>query len=222
MGPKSKSKSSSFSTETAPVESESFSPVKISVPSPRQQGNLTGSARKLKDGAADIYNQLQKWRSLNTDGVDIVNEIANIKLDKILSKNEDTTSHDLLPEALMPLCDKLYSVFVKMEKVLSRLSGLVEMARGVSELESFNQSDDREHIFFQSWPTHRFAEVFEEIETMYSAELQLKRCIAENICFAADRNTLMFYTASWLHQPHVEPSTDINLESLLLETGHKT
>ena len=46
-----------------------------------RQGNLTGSARKLKDGAADLHNLLEKWNVLHIDGNNIVNEIATIKLD---------------------------------------------------------------------------------------------------------------------------------------------
>ncbi|KAH3851312.1 hypothetical protein DPMN_093792 [Dreissena polymorpha] len=52
-------------------------------PSQNLSGTLTGSARKLKDGAADLHNYILKWRVLNTEGADIVNEIANIKLEKM-------------------------------------------------------------------------------------------------------------------------------------------
>ena len=46
-----------------------------------RQGNLTGSARKLKDGAADLHNLVERWNTLHIDGTNIVNEIARIKLD---------------------------------------------------------------------------------------------------------------------------------------------
>ena len=58
----------------------SFIPDKDS-PTQQRQGNLTGSARKLKDGAADLHNLTQKWQVLNVDGANIVSEIANIKLE---------------------------------------------------------------------------------------------------------------------------------------------
>ena len=45
-----------------------------------RSGNLTGSERKIKDGVADVYNLIQKWRSGYSAGMEIVDEIANIKL----------------------------------------------------------------------------------------------------------------------------------------------
>ena len=45
-----------------------------------RSGNLTGSERKIKDGVADVYNLIQKWRSGYSAGMKIVDEIANIKL----------------------------------------------------------------------------------------------------------------------------------------------
>lgn len=45
-----------------------------------RSGNLTGSERKIKDGVADVYNLIQKWRSGHSTGMKIVDEIANIKL----------------------------------------------------------------------------------------------------------------------------------------------
>ena len=46
-------------------------------------GNLTGELRKVKDIAADFHNQTLKWASLNTQGMDIVTQIGNIKIEKV-------------------------------------------------------------------------------------------------------------------------------------------
>ena len=56
---------------------------------------------------------------------------------------------------------------------------------------------------------------------MYKEELRLKELIYQNICHAKDRNSMMFYTSSWLHQPYIGDSSEVIMESLLLETGHK-
>lgn len=47
------------------------------------QGNLTGSERKLKDGAADLNNYVEKWSSLNAIGCNLISEISNIKVDRM-------------------------------------------------------------------------------------------------------------------------------------------
>ena len=56
---------------------------------------------------------------------------------------------------------------------------------------------------------------------MYQKELELKKSIAENICHGKDRNTVMFYIASWVHQPYIEDTSKLLVESMLLETKHK-
>lgn len=42
------------------------------------------------------------------------------------------------------------------DKVVSRLSGLAEMSRGVAELEKFNQSEPGSIILFQTWEIDKF------------------------------------------------------------------
>lgn len=45
------------------------------------QGNLTGSARKVKDGTADWYNSVQKWNNYNRQGLALIKLICNMKLE---------------------------------------------------------------------------------------------------------------------------------------------
>lgn len=67
------------------------------------------------------------------------------------------------------------------------------------------------------------ASAFAEIHEMYRKELEVKHCIKENICHAADRTTIMFYSAAWIHQPYIDNvQADLLLESMLRETEHKT
>lgn len=47
-----------------------------------KQGQLTGLARKISDGVADIYNSIQKWETLKNQGFNIVTDIANCKIEK--------------------------------------------------------------------------------------------------------------------------------------------
>jgi len=67
------------------------------------------------------------------------------------------------------------------------------------------------------------ASTFHEVYRMYSKELELKHCITENICHATNRDVVMFYSSAWIHQPNIDTSkATLLLESMLLETGHKT
>lgn len=49
---------------------------------PGRKGNLTGSARKLKDDAADWHNLILKWERLNDEGSTIATKIVNLGLSK--------------------------------------------------------------------------------------------------------------------------------------------
>ncbi|XP_060552433.1 cyclin-dependent kinase 2-interacting protein-like [Ruditapes philippinarum] len=223
MGPKQKTKTPTKQT-TDSFYDESFSPIKFKEsPIQNRQGNLTGSARKLKDGAADLHNLTQKWQVLNVDGANVVSEIANIKLEKILGQDEEgEKARVMLPESLLHLCEKLENLLKRMEKICDRLCGLSEMSKGVSQLEHHSNHDDDEIILFQTWNVDRFATVFTEISEMYSKELKLKQCISENICHGNDRQTIMFYNAAWVHEPYIESNMKLLLESMLVETKHKT
>lgn len=207
------------------VTKEPFSPISMkSPPGLMKQGNLTGSARKLKDGAADLHNLLEKWNTLQIDGTNIVNDIANIKLECILSQSDESAEHppvNLLPQSLLPLCDKMTELLKRMEKVVSRLSGLVAMCHGVVQLECHNKTTEDDVILFQGWDVQRFENTIREVTQMYQQELELKKSIAENVCHAKDRNTVMFYIASWVHQPYIEERSKLLVESILLETKHK-
>lgn len=220
---KQKTKTPSKTTEQEHILKETFSPIRVTSPMPNRQGNLTGSARKLKDGAADLHNLLLKWKGLNVDGANIVTEIANIKLESILSQGEETDQPvNTLPESLLPLCEKLELTLKKMEKVSRHLSGLADMSHGVAQLEQHGAGGDAETVLFQTWDVTKFETIFREISEMYDKELQLKKCISENICHASDRNTIMFYSAAWVHEPYIDLNSKLLLESALLETGHKT
>lgn len=62
-------------------------------------------------------------------------------------------------------------------------------------------------------------ETFESLYRMYAKEFDLKKQLASNVAHASSRETLMFYSAAWLHEPYTD--SKLLLESLLLETGHR-
>ena len=47
------------------------------------QGNLTGSARKVKDAVADLHNNIQKWEAHNSKGAALISKISNAKMEAV-------------------------------------------------------------------------------------------------------------------------------------------
>lgn len=64
------------------------------------------------------------------------------------------------------------------------------------------------------------ASAAEEISAMYLRECELKQVIYENVCHAVSRDSVMFYTSAWVHQPYIEERAELLLQSMLTETGH--
>lgn len=58
------------------------------------------------------------------------------------------------------------------------------------------------------------------IEDDYRKELTLKREIIKIIAHADGRDTVMFYLASWIHEPYIHEEKADQLKALLKETGH--
>ena len=68
-------------------------------------------------------------------------------------------------------------------------------------------------FFFQK------ADASEKLLKMYQKELSVKKSIVENVAHSSDRDTLMAYTAVWLHQPYIESDIEALVEAMVLETG---
>lgn len=198
--------------------SQTFSPHKSPVPQVEQQQsgrNLTGSVRKLKDTAADIHNLLSKWSSLNNQGLPIISDISNIKLQVLFKQdsNEEELNVPLLPLTLEPKCEALLLVTESMEKIVKKLEAFTASVRGIQALMK-NQDD----VLFKGWSIQHFVDNFDALHKMYDKELRLKQKIAQNVAHADSRDMLMFYSTAWLHQPYVDSA--LLIEMLLLETGH--
>ncbi|GAB1297799.1 Cyclin-dependent kinase 2-interacting protein [Apodemus speciosus] len=65
-------------------------------------------------------------------------------------------------------------------------------------------------------------EVSHRLSEAYKKELLLKHTIGAELAHTADRNLSLTYLSMWLHQPYIESSSKLQLESMLLETGHRT
>ncbi|XP_046545122.1 cyclin-dependent kinase 2-interacting protein-like [Haliotis rubra] len=214
-------KSSTSNRKHTDEQEVTFSPVKSPVPQydGRHQGNLTGILRKVKDTAADVHNQILKWKKLNTEGSNIISEIANTKIEKVFNVEGEEFDENQLPASLESLCDRLTSVYHNMEKIVGKLHQMRAALCGVQALSQHKGGED--DILFHTWNVQDFVITMDQLIEMYLSELKLKKSIAENVAHAENRQTMMFYSAAWIHQPYVEDSAQMLVESLITETGHK-
>ncbi|XP_061174758.1 cyclin-dependent kinase 2-interacting protein-like [Saccostrea echinata] len=203
--------------------SKLFSPVRLNnVVKSNKTANLTGNERQIKDGCADIHNAIQKWTKTNRDGTETITEIANIRISHILQSEEENTekpdnSHDILK--LESLCENMQSCVQKLKKVVLKIDTVAAKFQGVQTLSQYKNDSE---VLFQTWSTKDFASAAKELSTMYQKELEVKQSIYENVCHAVSRDSVMFYTSAWVHQPYIEERADILLQSMLTETGHQT
>uniref|UniRef100_A0AAY5K8T5 Cyclin-dependent kinase 2 interacting protein n=1 Tax=Esox lucius TaxID=8010 RepID=A0AAY5K8T5_ESOLU len=204
-------------------------------PGRKSQSVVTGSARKVKDNAADWHNLILKWDRLNDEGSTIANNIVNLGLNKdshekmqVMMESRDTSSTSVPENAirnsseLEEMCDNLLSVVDKMTHIVSKMQKLVSSEKGIIDLETFQYgTGGRQSPLFQTWPTSQFADVSSKLYEAYNQELTLKRDILQELAHTTNPDLSMVYLSCWLYQPYVDDSAKLLLESLLLETGHR-
>ncbi|XP_061106573.1 cyclin-dependent kinase 2-interacting protein [Conger conger] len=196
---------------------------------------VSGSARKLKDNAADWHNLIMKWNRLNDDGSTIANQIVNLKLSKesvkeaVVAGEDDqtpitrhTASASAIGSELEDRCFALTAILEKMAHLVSKMEKLASSTKGVCELQEFQL----EHTgvctpLFHTWAASHFEDVSSLLLRAYREELALKEVIVGELAHTSSADLALVYLSCWLYQPYLEPSTALQLESLLLETGHR-
>ncbi|XP_063295882.1 cyclin-dependent kinase 2-interacting protein [Pelobates fuscus] len=202
------------------MESNKTTPVKSAI---------SGSARKIKDNAADWHNLMLKWETCNNTGFDAANKIVNLKistksynemlLDNTLSTNDGMDKDKV---ELENCCTELLDNLQNMEHILVRMEKLSSTLKGVCDLEAYQCSRNvSKPILFHTWPTKLFYETSIKMSEMYKKEMSLKKTIAGHIAHTSDQDLLMVYLSCWLYQPYIENSIKVLLEGMLLETGHR-
>ncbi|KAJ8333334.1 hypothetical protein SKAU_G00422300 [Synaphobranchus kaupii] len=196
---------------------------------------VSGSARKLKDNAADWHNLIMKWDRLNDDGSTIANQIVNLKLSKEPVKETDMAVEDgqtsiaqhavtgsAAGSVLEDRCSALLAILEKMAHLVSKMEKLASSTKGVCELQAFQQ--ERAGVcgpLFHTWPATHFEEAVSLLLGSYKEELALKEVIVGEIAHTSSPDLALVYLSCWLYQPYLDHSSKLQLESLLLETGHR-
>ncbi|XP_075388187.1 cyclin-dependent kinase 2-interacting protein isoform X1 [Tenrec ecaudatus] len=194
---------------------------------------LSISARKLKDNAADWHNLILKWESLSGAGFTTASSIANLKMSS-LSKDKIELENSSLPsdtngqtypdynQELETLCEQLQATLDGLTKVQVKMEKLASTTKGICDLENYHHGEEGQPPpLFHTWPTAHFYTVSRQLCDMYGKELLLKRTIVEELAHSADRDLALSYLSMWLHEPYVERTSQLLLEGMLLETGHR-
>ncbi|XP_073494492.1 cyclin-dependent kinase 2-interacting protein [Phyllobates terribilis] len=191
---------------------------------------LTGSARKIKDNAADWHNLMQRWESGNDAAFSAANKIINLKISALsyekLILDDAASAHegpDKDKEELERLCSELLDLIEKMSQIQLKMEKLTSTFKGVCDLEDYqHRGENPRPILFHTWPTTLFYEASLKMSEMYKKEVSLKKTIVGEIAHTADQDLLMVYLSCWLYQPYIDSGSKVLLESMLLETGHRT
>ncbi|XP_076685735.1 cyclin-dependent kinase 2-interacting protein-like [Andrena cerasifolii] len=183
---------------------EQFSPVSKIVSTKSTQGrNLTGSARHVRDLAADVHASVQQWNAAHLQGVTLLRNITQEKQDESYS------------QSLQEQCDKLEYVCDELDGIVKHLAQVAHQMKVVASLEK------RTDKLFATWPTVKFGQVAELIYNAYSNEAKVKRRVFEDVAHRCTESWKMLFLATWVHQPLLPESVATLLESLLIETGHR-
>ncbi|TWW72368.1 cyclin-dependent kinase 2-interacting protein [Takifugu flavidus] len=194
---------------------------------------LTGSARKIKDNAADWHNLLLRWEKLNDEGFKVAGRIVELRLmrsqhDELLlldSTSAPAGSSSLQtvgPPELQDECCKLKDIVDKMASMVMKMQHLMASQQGVQDLEEFQfRAGGRRLPLFHSWDTKAFGDSSRALLESFTEELKLKQMIQEELAHTWSSDLCMVYLSCWLHQPFIPPDARLTLEALLLETGHR-
>ncbi|KAF7275261.1 hypothetical protein GWI33_012030 [Rhynchophorus ferrugineus] len=199
-------KKGKYSTEN-PNSSTGFSPVTLTI-SPAitsPQKNLTGTARVIKDIVADLYNNIQRWNALHIKGCGIVKQVASLKADE--SNKFSLQIDEQLTE--------LFNIVQKFQENIAIFSTIENQIDAVERLPNISNP-----VFF-SLEVITISKLIKSICLAYKKEFQAKLSILENIGFSKTKKEAMFFAVYWTHQIHVSRNINFQLESLLVETGHR-
>jgi len=222
--PKRKESNSSHNVSTNSINVSPF-PSPVAQIKQHAAGNLTGELRKVKDIAVDFHNLAMKWKALNSQGMDLVTQISNIKIEKVFNPNLSMEGENYqgvtLPPELNPLCDQLCAVVDSMEKIDEKLKGKASQVEGLISLKKFQKKNDNESsLLFITMTLEDAAESFKTISEAYSKELLLKKSLCKEVAHAEGRDAIMFYSVCWMHQPYLDSHSRDILHALLKETCH--
>ncbi|RVE55566.1 hypothetical protein OJAV_G00235040 [Oryzias javanicus] len=196
----------------------------------RKCSAVTGSARKVRDNAADWHNLMLRWDRLSEEGFDVATSIVNTKRSQseplLVPEASPPSSSSTQPAPgaaeLQERCLKLLNIMEKMSAVVVKMERLAASQEALRELEEFRSgSAGGAAPLFHSWTARQFEDTSRLLLSAFMEELKLKQVIVQELAHTASSDLSMVYLSCWLHQPFIPPQSRLTLEALLLETGHR-
>ncbi|XP_045034005.1 cyclin-dependent kinase 2-interacting protein [Daphnia magna] len=182
----------------------------------------SGNSQRAFELAGELYSLVQQWFLLITTGRNIINNILQLKTK--LWENPGNAA-DL--SELQFQCDQLGSAVSELEvlpKLMEKIQDQYKALEKLGELHKkigSNITSDFTPLMFLTWPNSKFVLVVTAIKDAFNEELQLKKCIAENVAHCQQKQMLDLHKIAWVHQVYVTSATKLQLESLLVETGQR-
>ncbi|XP_029453835.1 cyclin-dependent kinase 2-interacting protein isoform X1 [Rhinatrema bivittatum] len=201
--------------------------------------NLILKWDSLNDSGFNIANKIvnMKMNSQFRNGkLEIECDSSTAQSGSICSDNEE----------LQQGCTELLHTLEKMEKIQMKMEKLSSTVKGICDLETYLHGSVHKTILFHTWPVTYFSpllpiprrifscvnscpfyptqlrdEISLKMSEMYRQEWLLKETIVQELAHSTDQDLMMVYLSAWLHQPYLEDSIRVLLESMLLETGHR-
>ncbi|XP_072295660.1 cyclin-dependent kinase 2-interacting protein [Eucyclogobius newberryi] len=194
----------------------------------RKSAELRGSARKIRDNAADFHNIILRWDRLNDEGLNICTRISNIRSQSHSDPGRLAMGDSVLfqsfsaggAEELHDECCKLQEIVKKLSSLALKLDRLLDSHSGLSDLDRF-RTQGHTLPLFQTWTTAGFESWARSVRTWFRSELDLKNQILQDLAHCQSPDVILVYLSLWIHQPHIPVRTRLGLEGLLLETGHR-
>ncbi|XP_011496929.1 PREDICTED: cyclin-dependent kinase 2-interacting protein-like [Ceratosolen solmsi marchali] len=185
----------------SPNQSTQFVPINVLSRLKISPGkNLTGNVRIVRDLATDIHSSIQQWNVIHLNGIIILKNIANIKIDKTY------------PEELKGLCEDLGKICDESDKIVDNLKLLANKMKAISDL--YKRTDN----LFTTWPVKKFVSTSEKIYQVYQKEAIVKRIISEDMAHDYRDSWKILHLAAWVHQTQISDNVKTILESMLIET----
>lgn len=178
---------------------------------------FTGNSQRIYDLVGDLQGSVNQWNLLISSGSMVITNISRLKIKDWESDRGEKNSAD----QLQSLCDQLTSVLNELEAVVTGMGKIEDQFIALTKLEDFQKKGtDLTSILFNSLPTSEFSKMVEQIKIAYSEELEIKKCIAENVAHCVTRDEMNFHGISWSHQTSITTTIKRKLESLVIETDH--
>eukprot|EP00794_Sanderia_malayensis_P007235 gene7235-8043_t len=232
----------------ADLNTRSKLPSTPETPSPSKNVQfMTGPTikKRINDLIIDLHGCIQKWETLNQSSFQSLNSLVNLQTQIKSSEEEYERDSSMIQEEcwrafkvkLIHLRESLIqdhlgdmkvfeAIYTKMKKSLLNLGALSYMnfPSSIAQLtDHLGDRKDTKTVIYNNWTCEDFYYSARSIINEYTKDWLLKQDLS--IYFLSQENKEATQStlniSLWLHQPYVDDSCNLILESMLLEAGIK-